>query len=61
LVEDTEKGPNDRPVLDCCIVDCGELAEGADDGVVVTLLTLLDLPTLLALLTLLTLLTLCRW
>jgi hypothetical protein len=36
LIEDTDKRPdNDRPVRDCIIVDCGELASGADDGVVV--------------------------
>jgi peptidyl-prolyl isomerase D len=32
-IENMEKGESDRPVEPCTIADCGELAEGADDGV----------------------------
>lgn len=32
-MEHTPRGENDKPVKDVVIVDCGEIAEGADDGV----------------------------
>lgn len=35
LMEHCEKGAQDKPVLPVVIADCGELAEGEDDGVVV--------------------------
>ncbi|KAJ3109581.1 hypothetical protein HDU96_007184 [Phlyctochytrium bullatum] len=35
-IEKTEKGANDRPLLDCTIEDAGELLAGQDDGVAVT-------------------------
>lgn len=33
-IENCEKGDSDKPVRDITIVDCGELAEGEDDGIV---------------------------
>lgn len=32
-IENTKTGSQDRPVLDCVIAECGELAEGEPDGV----------------------------
>jgi len=32
-IENTPTGPSDRPVMECVIADCGELAEGEPDGV----------------------------
>ncbi|KAJ3259679.1 hypothetical protein HK103_001940 [Boothiomyces macroporosus] len=33
-LENTEKGANDKPILECKIVECGELLPGQDDGIV---------------------------
>ncbi|KAJ3273991.1 hypothetical protein HDV01_003661 [Terramyces sp. JEL0728] len=34
LLENTEKGANDKPNLDCKIAECGELLPDQDDGIV---------------------------
>ncbi|KAM9991845.1 hypothetical protein ACTFIZ_012496 [Dictyostelium cf. discoideum] len=32
-IENQQTGPNDKPIKDCIIKDCGELKQGEDDGI----------------------------